>query len=317
MIRILAFNENEIHELDGRRIDEVVNYPVVWVDVVGYTEVELGMIQKRFNLHPLAIEDVTHGAQAPKLDEYDDYLFSIVHSMKYTKGKISYEEIYFFISDRWLISIHREDRHIGEIFSKASKIFGPSTPHKTPDFIYYSLADRIIDDYSTVLNEVEESIDSLEEDVEENPSKEMLHRMDDLRRDLVTIRRSVWPTLTFVRDTLRGMNLLISDQNIAYFRDLRDHLTRLIDQIEAYHNRVNSVGQLYLASVAASTNAVMKLFTVLATIFLPPTLIASIYGMNFINLPEFQWRFGYPFALTLMLLVAVLPSLYLKKKHVL
>jgi magnesium transporter len=107
------------------------------------------------------------------------------------------------------------------------------------------LADRIIDDYSTVLNEIEESIASLEEEVEENPSKEMLHRMDDLRRDLIAIRRSVWPTLTFVRDALRGMYLLVSDQNSVYFRDLRDHLTRLIDQIEAYHGRVKSVGQLY------------------------------------------------------------------------
>jgi len=113
---------------------------------------------------------------------------------------------------------------------------------------------------------------------------------------------------------LRGIYPLVSDQNIVYFRDVRDHFAQLIDLIEVYHGRVNSVGQLYLASVAASTNQVMKIFTVLATIFLPPTLIASIYGMNFAHMPELRWEIGYPLSLMLMLLVSIVPLIYLKKK---
>jgi len=137
-----------------------------------------------------------------------------------------------------------------------------------------------------------------------------------LRRDLITIRRSIWPTLKLVGDILRGIYPLVSDQNMVYFRDIRDHLTQLIELIEVYHGRVNSVGQLYLASVAASTNQVMKIFTVLATIFLPPTLIASIYGMNFAHMPELRWEVGYPISLMLMFLVSIIPYVYLKKKGV-
>jgi len=314
MMKILAWDKQSPREFDQRALEEALNYPVVWIDLVGPSELELQLIQERFNLHPLAVEDVIHKGQSPKVDDYSGYLFTVLHSMKYAERKTLIEEIFLFVSDRWLISIHNDNKQINEAFTRMLKTITPSTQVRGPDFIYYFLIDRIVDDYSTILNEVEENIAGLEGQVEENPTKEMLHEMDSLRRDLITIRRSIWPSLKLVGDILRGIYPLVSDQNMVYFRDIRDHLTQLIDLIEVYHGRVNSVGQLYLASVAASTNQIMKVFTVLATIFLPPTLIASIYGMNFAHMPELHWEIGYPLSLMLMFLVSVIPLIYLKKK---
>jgi len=316
MMRILAFDKQSAREFDQSSLEEALNYPVVWIDLVGPSELELQLIQERFNLHPLAVEDVAHKGQSPKVDDYSDYLFTVVHSVKYAEEKILIEEVFLFVSDRWLISIHSDNRQMNEVFTRMLKTTTISTQVRGHDFLYYFLIDKIVDDYSTILNELEEKIAVLEEQVEENPTKEMLHEMDGLRRDLITIRRSLWPTLKLVGDVLRGIFPLVSDQNMVYFRDVRDHLTQLIDLIEVYHGRVNSVGQLYLASVAASTNQVMKVFTVLATIFLPPTLIASIYGMNFAHMPELRWEVGYPISLMLMFLVSIIPIAYLKKKGV-
>ncbi len=314
MIRILACDKQSAREFNQGALEEALNYPVTWIDLVNPSGLELHFIQERFNLHHLAIEDVTHKGQSPKIDDYNDYLFTVLHSMKYVEDKILVEETFLFVNDKWLISIHNDNKQINETFARMSKMTTPPAQVRGPDSIYYLLVDRIGDDYLTILNEVEESIAGLEEQVEENPTKEMLHEMDSLRRDLITIRRSVWPSLKLIGDILRGIYPLVSDQNIVYFRDVRDHFAQLIDLIEVYHGRVNSVGQLYLASVAASTNQVMKIFTVLATIFLPPTLIASIYGMNFAHMPELRWEIGYPLSLMLMLLVSIVPLIYLKKK---
>jgi len=316
MMRILAFNKQSAREFDQRSLEEALNYPSIWIDLVSPSELELQLIQERFKLHHLAVEDVVHKGQSPKVDDYTDYLFTVVHSMKFAEEKILIEEVFLFVSDRWLISIHSDNKEMNETFTRMSKMTGPPAQVRGPDFLYYFLVDKIADEYTTVLNEVEEKIAVLEEQVEENPTKEMLHEMDGLRRDLITIRRSIWPTLKLVGDILRGIYPLVSDQNMVYFRDIRDHLTQLIELIEVYHGRVNSVGQLYLASVAASTNQVMKIFTVLATIFLPPTLIASIYGMNFAHMPELRWEVGYPISLMLMFLVSIIPYVYLKKKGV-
>jgi len=316
MMRILAFDKQSAREFDQRSLEEALNYPVTWIDLVSPSELELQLIQERFNLHHLAIEDVVLKGQSPKVDDYSDYLFTVVHSMKYAEEKILIEEVFLFVSDRWLISIHSDNKHMNETFTRMSKTTTISTQLRGSDFLYYFLVDKMVDAYSTILNEIEEKIALLEEQVEENPTKEMLHQMDGYRRDLITIRRSIWPTLKLVGDILRGIYPLVSDQNMVYFRDIRDHLTQLIDLIEVYHGRVNSVGQLYLASVAASTNQVMKVFTVLATIFLPPTLIASIYGMNFAHMPELRWEVGYPISLMLMSLVSIIPLAYFKKKGV-
>ena len=316
MMRILAFDKQSAREFDQRLLEEALNYPVIWIDLVDPSEQEFQLVQERFNLHPLAVEDVVLKGQSPKVDDYSDYLFTVVHSVKSAEKEILIEEVFLFVGDRWLISIHSDNKQMNETFTRMLKTTTMSTQVRGPDFLYYFLVDKIVDDYSTILNEVEEKIAVLEEQVEENPTKEMLHEMDGLRRDLITIRRSIWPTLKLVGDILRGIFPLISDQNMVYFRDVRDHVTQLIDLIELYHGRVNSVGQLYLASVAASTNQVMKVFTVLAVIFLPPTLIASIYGMNFAHMPELRWEVGYPISLMLMFLVSIIPLAYLKKKGV-
>ncbi len=314
MIRILACDKRGTEEFDQLGLEKALSYPVIWIDLVNPSDQELQLIQGRFNLHPLALEDVIHKGQMPKLDDYSDYLFTVLHSIKYVEEEIIPEEIFLFIGDRWLISIHNDNRQVNETFARAPKKTRPPALIKGPDFIYYFLVDRTVDDYSTILNEIQERIATLEEQVEENPTKEMLHEMDRVRRDLMTSRRSIWPTLKLIGDILRGIYPLISDESIAYFRDIRDNLTQLIDLIEVYHGRVNSIGQLHLASVAASTNQIMKIFTVLATIFLPPTLIASIYGMNFAHMPELNWQTGYPISLLMMFLVSVMPLVYFKKK---
>lgn len=321
MIRALCYDGEVVKDLSLHSLDDALHFPVAWIDLAKPTEEELKDLQSKFNLHPLAIEDVIHRGQRPKVEDYENHLFTVLHTLEYREWEVKQDEIFLFTGDKWLITIHQGDPQITDIFDKTLKSGKARPQTQTTDVLYQSIIDKVIDKYFSVLDEVEDQIDRLEGDVAQNPKKEALLSMDEIRKYLITVRRSVWPTREMVGQIMRGVFPVISDQNLAYFRNIYDHVAQLMDLIETYHARMGGIGELYVESLTASTNEVVRVFTILATIFLPPTLIASIYGMNFQAIPEFQWgpggRLGYLFALVLMGLVTAAPLAYLRVRKLL
>ena len=317
MIKIIAYNVEGQKEYEPAALDEALNFGTVWVNLVNPTKKEIRFLQEKFQLHQLAIEDVLHKGQRTKIEDYETHLFAVLHALKRVDSEVKLEEIFVFLTDKLLISIHDDLNVINDIFDRMLKGgIRHTLPSQGSDFLFHLIIDAIVDGYFVILDEVEDKISTLEEIVEEHPKKAALRRMNLIRKNLASIRRTVWSTREMMGNIMKGILVLITDQNLSYFRNIYDHLAQLIDLIEVYHNRVNSVGELYLSSLSASTNDVVKIFTILSAIFLPPTLIASIYGMNFVFMPELEWRFGYPFSLLLMFAVSFAPWVYLKKKGV-
>ncbi len=301
-------------EFDVSGLEDAMHLPLVWISMTGRSEEELRLLQEKFNLHPLAIEDVIHRGQRPKVEDYENHMFTVLHSIRFENGLIAQDEIFLFTSEKWLIAIHDDDRQIRDMFEKCIRGGRLRIHAQTIDSLYHVLVDMVVDQYFAVLDEVEDQIDLVETEVAQNPTKEALQSMDEIRRNLIVVRRSVWPAREMIGSIMKGIFPIISDQNMAYFRNIYDHVAQLMDLIESYHARMSGIGELYLESVTASTNQIVKLFTVLATIFLPPTLVASIYGMNFLFIPELGWELGYPFALILMALLTVAPLTLMRLK---
>jgi|SRR3990170_1021266 len=321
MIRILGCDKETVREFELGSLEDARQLPVIWVDVAKPTEDELRLLQEKFQLHPLAIEDALHRGQRPKAEDYEEHLFTVLHTLRSQNGKVVWDEIFIFTGERWLITIHEKDPQITDIFDKVLRPGKARPLTQATDALYQSIVDRVVDGYFTVLDSVEDQIDDLESEVAQNPTKEALRRMDEIRKNLITVRRSVWPTREMVGSIMKGIFPIVSDQNIAYFRNIYDHVAQLMDLIEAYHARMSGIGELYVESLTASTSEAVRVFTILATIFLPPTLIASIYGMNFEGIPEFRWgpdgSYGYIFALILMGVVTIAPLAYLRARKLL
>lgn len=318
MIRILGCNRETVKEFEVKSLDEAAQLPVAWINIVRPSEDELRLVQDKFNLHPLAIEDVLHKGQRPKVEDYENHLFTVLHTLGYNEREVKHDEIFIFTGDKWLITIHEGDSQITDAFEKVLRSGKARLQTQTSDALYISLVDQVVDRYFSVLDQVEDQIDDLESQVAQTPTKEALHRMDEIRKNLILVRRSVWPTREMVGSIMRGIFPVISDQNLAYFRNIYDHVAQIMDLIETYHARMSGIGELYVESLAASTNEVVRVFTVLATIFLPPTLIASIYGMNFLDIQNFPLRsYTFPFAIILMGLVTVVPLAYLSVRKLL
>jgi magnesium transporter len=315
-MRILAFDKGGVKEFDSQSLEEALQYQTVWIDLINPSNMELQLIQEKFNLHPLAIEDVIHKGQRPKIEEYENNLFTILHAFKRIKGRIQKEEIFLFLGDKWLISIHDSNPIMVEAFTRVLKTAIPRLLTQSPISIYYFIIDKIVSSYFVFVEETEDKIVKLEERMEERLTRKILHEMDSLRRFFAYFRRSLWPTREMIGNIVRGVYPLISSENIPYFRDVYDDLLRLIEFTDGGYQRVDSIHNLYLSLISTSTNEIVKIFTVLTVLFMPPTLVAAIYGMNFPHIPELKWEFGYYFALTLMFLAAVIPLIYIKKKHI-
>lgn len=317
MIKILAYSSEGVKEYELSALDEALNYGILWINVISPSPEEITFLQKKFDLHQLAIEDVIHKEQIPKVEDYEKHLFAVLHPLKRVNQDIKSDEIFIFLQSKLLISIHDNLSAVNDVFNRMLK---GSIRHRLSsqgsDFLFHVIIDNVVDGYFLVLDDIEERIARLEEAVEERPKKAALRRINFIRKDLAGVRRTVWSTREMMGNIMKGILVLITDENLTYFRDIYDHLAQLINLIEVYHNRVNSIGELYLSSLSASTNDVVKVFTIISAIFLPPTLIASIYGMNFKYMPELSWKFGYPFSLLLMFTVSFIPWIYLKKKGV-
>lgn len=282
-----------------------------WVDFSNPSQEEEKMLETFFHFHPLAIEDCLHKLQRPKLDFYDDYVFFVTHKIESLDKDI--EEINFFAADQFLVSFHyKESPEVNDVWDRAAHYHDPAKI--TPYLTFYHILDRLVDGYFPVMTEIEDALNIIDDNTDKMPISKLLEHLFDIRGQLLKFRHSVYPMRDLLYRMMNSHRLEWVKQQTQYFSDIYDHLLKLSEMIESNREMTMDIRDSYLSINTNQTNNIMKILTVITTIFMPLTFIAGIYGMNFANMPELQWQYGYFYALGLMSIIGVSMFIWFKKK---
>jgi magnesium transporter len=280
---------------------------ILWVNIGGVHNVDvLGAFGKQFQLHPLLLEDIANTDQRPKLEEYDAHLFLVVKMLVATEGGgILAEQVSFVLGRNLVLSFQENGTDVFGSVRERLRGGKGRLRDSGSDYLLYALVDAIVDQYFGVLEVLGEQIETLQERVVSDPRPETLHEIHALKRQLLFVRRAVWPLREAVHSLSRAESPYLRESTRIFFRDVYDHVIQIADTVETLREMVSASLDIYLSSVSNRLNAVMRVLTVITTIFMPLSFIASIYGMNFEHMPELQWRWGYPLILAVMSLVAI------------
>jgi magnesium transporter len=287
---------------------------VSWIDVVGLgSEDILKRLGQVFSLHPLVLEDLVNVPQRPKVEDYQDQLVIITHmAMLKDQGKGFWlEQVSFVLGKYYLLTVQEEaKRDCFDPVRKRIRYQKGVIRSKQSDYLAYALWDAIIDGYFPVLELYGERLEALEDEVVFNPTDESLSEIYQIKRELLALRRAIWPQRDAINSLIRDNSPLISAEVLVYLRDCYDHMVQIIDMVETYRELASSLTDVYLSAVGNKMNEIMKLLTVISTIFIPLTFVVGVYGMNFntdkspFNMPELNWYWGYPMCWTIMLAIA-------------
>ncbi|MEZ6060982.1 MAG: magnesium/cobalt transporter CorA [Planctomycetaceae bacterium] len=310
VVRLTRYGTSEYHDETIEDLDSIPprlnQSPVTWVDVDGLGDARVTTrIGEIFGLHPLALEDVTNVHQRPKVEMYGSYLFLVARA--YRSGEsLESEQISMFLGSNFVVTFQESGT---DCFAAVRKRLEASTGRIRQcgaDYLLYSLLDGVIDHYFPVLEQYGERLDALDERIAVRQERFMIHQIHTLRSELLSVRRSIWPLREAVNALIRDSGQLVSDETDIYLRDCYDHTVQIIDVIETDRETCADLRDFYLTVVGNRMNEIMKVLTVIATLFMPLSFIAGLYGMNFDtnvspwNMPELRWALGYPFALALM-----------------
>ncbi|HEY6873266.1 MAG TPA: magnesium/cobalt transporter CorA [Geobacteraceae bacterium] len=319
---VICYGRDRLEEQEIRGAAECFTFAetagVTWVNVEGLHDLELiRRLGECQGFHPLMLEDIVSTDQRPKLEDYDDCLF-VVLKMLNTQGtgEVATEQISLVVGANYVISF--QEGLDGDAFDPVrERIRNGKGRIRTmgADYLAYALIDAVVDGYFGVLEEVGERIEELEEIVVGDPSRETVRTIHGLKREMIMLRKALWPLREVIGALERRESPLISEPVTIYLRDVYDHTIQAIDAVEAYRDILSGLLDIYLSSLSNRMNEIMKFLTIVGTIFIPLTFIAGIYGMNFQDIPEYHWRWGYQICLLVMLAIAVAMLFYFKRKR--
>jgi len=321
-ITITRYNEQTIVErqLDAFAECQITDDPgeVTWINVTGISKVkDLEKIGECFKIHPLVLEDILEVGQRPKVEDYDDYLYIVLNSIRpAAEGEeLVAAEISLVLGPHYLLSFYAGD---GDIYAPIRErlIQAKGRIRKLgADYLAYSLIDLVVDNYFVELEKFGDQVESLEDAVVASPSPKTLRDVHQFKNDMIMLRKSLWPLREVIARLERRESPLISENLGNYFRDVYDHTIIAIDTVETYRDILSGMLDIYLSSMSNRLNSIMKVLTIIATIFMPLTFITSLYGMNFKHMPELQWEYGYYLAIGVMVVIAVSMLEYFRRKH--
>ncbi len=320
-VTVLEYDEQHVSEREMQTVApglKLATEPTVtWINVDGLQPLAtVEQLGERFGLHPLVLEDILNTSQRPKMEDFGDYLF-IVLKMLYPSGEgaeILEEQVSLILGPSYVLSIQERE---GDVFSAIRERIrhGRGRVRKMgADYLAYALVDAIVDGYFVALERLGDRIEFLEEELVINPTTSTLHTIHDLKTQMIFLRKSVWPLREVINSLVRGESALIRESTAIYLRDVYDHTIQVIDTLETLRDIVSGMLDIYLSSVSNRMNEVMKVLTVVSTMFIPLTFIAGIYGMNFQYMPELQWRSSYPLLWLVMLSIVVLMAAHFRRK---
>jgi len=320
-ITVIDYNESEFQEEEVPCPEDCFPFKdkptVTWINIDGLRQLDvIEKIGKNFGFHPLVLEDIVNTYQRPKMEDFGDYIFLVLKMLTYDerKEKIVIEQVSLILGEGYVISFQEK---IGDIFEPIRKRLREAKGRirkSGSDYLVYTLIDSLVDSYFTILENLGDRVEDLEDDLLSHPEPESLQAVHNLKKELLRLKKSVWPMREVISGLERGDSQLISDSTGIYFRDVYDHTIQVIDTVETYRDVASGMVDTYLSSLSNRMNEVMKVLTIIATIFIPLTFIAGVYGMNFQHMPELKWYWGYPAVLGLMLLVFLGMVAYFRRK---
>jgi magnesium transporter len=310
-MRLISYNETELHDHlidtpDNCRIQK--NSKLTWwfnIDGVHQTSV-IQTLGSNFGLHALVMEDILNTDHRPKIENHDDYLYIVLKMLQYDEeaAETRTEQLSLILGDNYVLAFQERT---GDVFDGIRKRLssGRSIRHKGADYLAYALIDAIVDNYFVLLEKFGDQVELLEEELLSNPTPRTLSRIHHFKREMLLLRKAVWPLREILSSLARDESSLICAETRMYLRDVYDHTIHIIDTIETIRDLLSGMLDLYVSSVSQRMNEIMKVLTIFASVFMPLTFIAGVYGMNFHYMPELTLPWAYPATLIFMLLVAV------------
>ena len=324
VIHVISYGPDGIHEYEVADLSLIeqclATYPVTWVNVDGLGDAAiLRRLGEMFGIHILALEDVNNPHQRAKVEQYPENLF-IVGRMVGIADRLETEQLSLFLGQNYVLTFQERPGDSFDPVRDRIRRAGGWVRSAGPDYLAYALIDALIDNYFPVLEQYGERLETLEDEVITRPGPGLVAQIHEIKRDLLTLRRAIWPLRETVNSLVRDPIPLIRDETRIYLRDCYDHTVQIIDLLENYRDIASGLMEVYLSSVSNRLNEIMKILTMFTAFFIPLSLITGIYGMNFngaispLNMPELNWYLGYPYALGLMAVVAIGMLMYFRKK---
>ncbi len=317
-ITVMDYDEAHYEEKEVETVEECLpltdRSAVTWINIDGIHEVDIiEKIGEHFGVHPLIQEDIANTEQRPKMDDLGEHMY-IVLKMLYYDNEVNSEQISFILGRNFLVSFQEKEGDVfdgvrGQIRNGIGRIRKMGA-----DYLCYALMDAVVDNYFALLEIIGEKIENTEELLLAAPTSETLESIQLLKREMMVLRKSVWPLREVVSRLEREESQLVKGSTKMYLRDVYDHTIQVIDTIETFRDMLSEMLDIYLSSVSNRMNEVMKVLTIIATIFIPLTFLAGVYGMNFMYMPELEKRWGYPVLWVVMIGISLIMIVYFKRK---
>jgi magnesium transporter len=324
-IKVFVYDEEHMLEQDVATIADALALrrkgAVAWINVNGLWDTRIiEDVGRELDVHALVLEDILHVSQRPKCEDYGDYLFFVAPMLALEAGEsgvptLSSEQVSFILAPDLLITFQERE---GDVFETVRNRIRHGKGHvrrMKPDYLLYVLLDAIVDTYFMILERIGEESENLEEALVESAPENTVHGIHRMKRMMVALRRSIWPLREAISCLDRGEAKMVSKRSRVYFRDLYDHTIQVMDIVESLRDIVSGMLDIYLSAMSNRMNNVMKVLTIIATIFIPLTFIAGVYGMNFEYMPELHYRWAYPATLGLMLAVSLVMLAFFRRKR--
>ena len=320
-ITIIDYDEKQFQEKEAKTIEECFPFKdtptVMWINVDGVHQVDIiENIGKHFELHPLILEDIMNTEQRPKMEDFERYIYIVLKMLYYDEkeNETKIEQVSLILGENFVISFQEMEGDIFDPIRERIRSGKGRIRKRGADYLCYALLDTIVDKYFIILERLGERIESMEEEVVSNPKPEIFQEIHRMKREMIFLRRSVWPLREVINILERGESSLIQESSRIYLKDVYDHTIQVIDTVETFRDMVSGMHDTYLSVVSNRMNEVMKVLTIIATIFIPLTFIAGIYGMNFKFMPELEWRWAYFAVWVVIVIVAALMVIFFRRK---
>lgn len=320
-LSVIKYDADNFQEKEVNSVNEAFQLKdkssVTWLNISGVHKTEIiEQVGAHFAIHPLVLEDIANTGQRPKMEDFDEYIFVVLRMLSFDvkEKETKTEQVSLIFGRGFVISFQEMEGDVFDYIRERLRSNKGRIRKMDADYLAYALIDAIVDNYFIILENLGETIEDIEDKLVTNPSTETLRTIHDLKREMVFLRKSVWPLREVISRLERSESSLINKSTRIYLRDVYDHTIQIMDSVETFRDMLSGMLDIYLSSVSNRMNEIMKVLTVIATIFIPLTFLTGIYGMNFRYMPEIELTWSYPAILTLMFIVALLMVFYFKRR---
>jgi magnesium transporter len=319
ILELISYNPEHHEKHDEKSVEELIpklkSDQVNWINLDGLSNVSIiEKLQSHFCFHALVLEDILND-QRPKAEEYEDYLYFTLKMLYSIEGdKIDYEQISFILGNNYLISFQEKAGDLFDPFRERIRLDQGKVRRKNADYLLYRLIDIIVDNYYVVLDKIGDQIEEIEDNIATDSTEKAFRKIQSIKKELIFLRKAVYPLREALSKVVKGETSFVMEENLRYFSDVYDHTVHLIDSLDTYKDLTSSLLDIHINTMNTKMNEVMKLLTIITTIFIPLSFIAGIYGMNFDVMPELRWQYGYPAVLVSMAIVVAGMLLFFKRR---